>query len=501
MFFHKHRFYLIGITLGLFLVGILAFEFQIEPIAAKQVVSVSSPYPGMNSESVSTETNGYTVYLPIITIGPWPNPFGIESNLYLTSGIYNTRMIELGAGWARLNDRVSWRALQPNEGDEIKWELLDKFESELRALKAARVKPIVIVDDYPRWATIEPNSCSPIRADKFSAFANFVHALVERYRTPEFDVRDWELGNEVDVDPDLVPIDSQYGCWGEIEDLDYYGGDYYGEMVKVVGQAIKLEDPNARVWIGGLMIASPDTQTPGHGKPERFLRGILVVGAAPYFDVLPYHAHTGYYNKVVDSESDLAGDWIPWGGGVRGKAVYLRQIMSEYGVDKPLFVNEIGVGCASKYEWCNPSPDDVFYEFQADMLVRIAARVISEDVDGFIWYTLNGPGWREMGLLDGNGDPRYSFTAYQELIEELYGKSYISPVVYHEDVEAYIFGANGKFVHVAWAKDDNQYPILIPQDRFIEARTRDGAVITPVAVGTDYQITVGFSPVYIERQP
>ena len=48
----------------------------------------------------------------------------------------------------------------------------------------------------------------------------------------------WELGNEPDVDPDLVPPDSIFGCWGEISDREYYGGKEYGNMLKLVYPAI-----------------------------------------------------------------------------------------------------------------------------------------------------------------------------------------------------------------------------------------------------------------------
>src|SRR5262245_2034602 len=167
-----------------------------------------------------------------------------------------SRTVDLNVGWVRLADRISWRALQPNEGDPIRWDLLAGFENELRVLKQAGIAPVVLVNHYPRWATTNipyPTDCGPLSTDKFEAFAQFFRALVERYAGPEFDVHRWELGNEPDVDPRLVGPDNGYGCWGDIQD-PFYGGRHYGEMLKVVGPAIKAADPSAQVWIGGLLL-------------------------------------------------------------------------------------------------------------------------------------------------------------------------------------------------------------------------------------------------------
>ncbi|HLE13322.1 MAG TPA: hypothetical protein VI776_01135, partial [Anaerolineales bacterium] len=79
------------------------------------------------------------VYLPVSLLNyPWRSPFGAESNdrWYPGSNIYN-KGVELNLKWARLGQRVSWRKLQPAEGDPIDWTKLAKFEQELRALKAA----------------------------------------------------------------------------------------------------------------------------------------------------------------------------------------------------------------------------------------------------------------------------------------------------------------------------------------------------------------------------
>jgi hypothetical protein len=154
---------------------------------------------GAEPASVLAETNidGTTVYLPVVMKNyPWISPFGVETQNYLTEGsLLLQRASELDARWVRLNHKISWMDLQPNEGGPINWGLLATFEDQLRALKVAGITPIVIVNDFPRWATVYPSSCAALRTDKLNTFANFMKELVKRYSASEFDVHNWEIGN------------------------------------------------------------------------------------------------------------------------------------------------------------------------------------------------------------------------------------------------------------------------------------------------------------------
>jgi hypothetical protein len=442
------------------------------------------------------------VHVPAILRNyPWSSPFGVEVHWRhpLTGGTLLARAEELNIQWVRLH-RVSWRDVQPVEGGAYDWSVLGSFEDELRAMRSAGLTPIVIVHHSPRWATInEPfeTDCGAVRADKFGAFAAFVQALVERYKQPEFNVRYWELGNEPDVDPQLVTIDSPFGCWGDIDD-PYYGGRHYGEMLKVVTPAIKAADPEAKVLIGGLLLATPNTTNPDLGKPELFLQGILEAEAAPYFDIVPYHAYPSYFGEVVDYDNGtLSGDWYSWGGWTLGKARFLRQVMALYGVNKSLFLNETSLGCNPDWYDCDPPPS-TFFEAQADFVVRTFTRDLSENIQAFVWYTLDGPGWREGGLLDSSDVPRLSYLAYQQLATRLQNSRFEQVVDYGLGIEAYSFAKGTRCVHVLWSIDAVADTISVPQAKFLAAYDRDGASLSPTPVGSDYQFTVGFSPIYVE---
>lgn len=465
-------------------------------------------------EDVSTLD--YSVFMPyVVDFSPYPSSLAVETLRDLGKDRQLTaRLVELNTGVVRLSERISWRKLQPNEGDPINWSLLADFENELRLLKELGVRPVVVLNDSPYWATVKPTSCAAVRADKFAAYASFIQQMVAHFKSEEFNVHDWELGNEPDVDPDLpnFPIDSVYGCWGDIDDK-YYGGKHYGKMLKFVTPYIRQEDPRAKIWFGGLVLSTPETTDPTLGKPELFLKGVLEEGAENYFDILGFHGHTKYYGMMIDAEAFLSGPWNVWGGGIVGKIKYLRDMLAAYGVQKPLVINEIGVGCdTDQYDFCNP-PIPRFYDYQADMLLRIALRVINQDVDGFTWYTLEGPGWRYQGLLDAGYNPQKAFVVYRELNRQIPDADYIGAVDYVPvgyiippdgklPIEAYAFRKNGyKELHILWAKDNLTWKVLIPQEKFVNARMRVGdriVTIDPGApVGGNYELSVGFTPIFL----
>jgi hypothetical protein len=492
------------ISLVLFLGG---FVFGLYKDDGRETVTV---HPLPNSESPSTTTLNF---LPaIINRYPWMNPFGVEStqDIGQDSALFQ-KAVELRTRWIRLNNRISWRDLQPLEGGPVAWEKLAQFENELRAIRSSNMTPLVVVDDYPYWAVEivrndgKPTSCGPLKTDKFTAFAQFLRQLVNRYQVQEFNVHNWELGNEPDIDPDLVLIDSQFGCWGNDKD-PYYGGQHYGEMIKVVAPAIRTGDPAASIWLGGLLLASPQSNNPQAGHPEFFLQGILQSGAASSFDIVPYHWYPSYQQIRMDYDLGYGTDWEARGGGTVGKARFLRSVMQSYSISKPLSMNETGLGCPYDwvmYDWCKPPayPDSQFFDMQADYIVRSFTRGYNEGVASMMWYTLNGPGWRSTGLLDGTSSARPAYYAYQTLISKLQDTHRLGAVHYSAEIEGYAFQSWHVQLQILWTVADTYQTISIPQAYFIAAYNRQGILINPTLENGNYQISVGFSPIYIVRNP
>ncbi len=481
-------------------------------------VTGNSPSASNLTPATAPDQTGevFSVYLPKMYIShPWTVAFGIESTTALWEGSTVTnRTIDTRSGWVRYGWQISWRDMQPVEGGDINWDYLASFEKELRDMRNSGTRPVVVIKDSPHWA-VDPTardsdgvltSCGPILPDYYDDFAAFVSQVVNHYKTDEFNVHDWEIGNEPDVDPDLVPPDYIFGCWGDIDDTAYYGGDEFGQMLIVVSQAIKQADPTARVWIGGLLLAQPNTTNPAHGKPENFLRGILAAGAAPHIDIVAYHWHSSYWNATDDYDNSANGPWDAWGGGILGKARFLRQIMADYGVSKPVFLNESGFGCIPSSEnifstWCEP-PDALFFENQAYYIVRTYVRGLSEDVMGMIWYSINGPGWRNTGLLDALQLPRPAYNAYKHLVQRVGSLTYQSKPDYGAGIEAYSFSRQSQRTDVLWAIEASaSFTVTVPSSAFIAAYDLFGNPIDSQPVGDSHPIPVGFSPVYILRTP
>lgn len=504
----------VSMIAGIFIVALFLGLSQQVQASVSQSFSNSI---GVNDLPFTTTVQA--IFLPIaMKYTPQDIVFGVEPLSFLQQGnVIYSNTVNLPVGWVRLNGRVSWRYLQADEGAPILWSWLTPFEQELRDLKAAGIKPVVILDDYPRWATDitarhdgQPTSCGKLLDDKVDDFAAFVAQIVNRYKAPEFDVHDWELGNEPDVDPNLVAPDNEFGCWGNHED-PYYGGDAYGRMIIQVGRAIKTADPLARVWIGGLLLDKPFTPDPAPGEPdmghpELFFEGILRSGAARYFDIVAYHFYYGYGWQTVRDFDLLPSPWNEWGGGTVGKARFLRKVMQKYGVFKPVFLNETAFICAydpdypDRYPWCQ-NPADDFNDLQANLNVRSATRTYNEGIVGFFWYTITGPGWRWGGLLDSTQNPKPVYYAYSQFIKQLNQSHSLGPVSYEDGIEAYAFNRGSNRVDVLWSIYNETITVTVPVTNWVRAFDRNGGVISPTLSGTDYLLPVGFSPVYLERLP
>jgi hypothetical protein len=494
-----------------------------------------SPHPGADSRAQAA--NNWPIYLPLISnLAPRNTPFGLETHSSFTNTYVSSYTKDLKVGAVRMGVRISWRLLQPVEGGPIQWGLLANVDQELRILNAADVDAVLVITDSPLWAVIrdmddlgkwdfngdgilEPRSidedgdgngdgksyCGAIAQDKFDDFAEFMRQLVLRYSTPEYNVKIWELGNEPDVDPIYVPGDAVYGCWGDQNDGLGYNGAHYGKMLKVVTPAVKAADPGAQVWVGGLLLSTPDPLV----VSNRFLTGILAEGAAPYFDAVPYHWYAWFYNtEDVKRDLDLDFDsaWKDWGGGSYGKAVFLKGLLSEYQVSKPLVMNEVALGCTDRIvnDLCSPLKNE-FLQSQANFTPRAALRALKAGVSQVDWFVLEENTWGYVGLLDVNRNPKPVYGAYRNLIAQYNNGTFNGEYLgYGPGVEAYeVLRRDGRRLHVVWSRSYYTVPtITVPQAQLVEIVGRDGEAITsPAPTGGVYTISVGFSPIYLILTP
>jgi hypothetical protein len=220
----------------------------------------------------------YQLYLPILMRNyPHHSIFGVE----ITKNGFMDEAASAGNHWLRYNGLL-WSEVQPISSTEYLWEKNQTMETDLQAAAENGMEVILIVRSTPAWTQKYPGYfCGP-PAD-LVAFSNFMRQVVKRYSIPPYNVKYFEIWNEPDVDPyqhAFTPT-HQYGCWGDLSD-PYYGGGYYGEMLRVVYPAMKAANPSVNLVLGGLLLdCDPRSIGPGFclseekTKAPKFFEGIL----------------------------------------------------------------------------------------------------------------------------------------------------------------------------------------------------------------------------------
>ena len=455
-----------------------------------------------NQKQLQEPQYDFNIFLPVVIkdFSGTPPIFGVETTILNNTDILD-KSKSADVYWVR-NHVFSWDLIEPENTTpgNFHWEYVDG--KALIEAASRRLHVIATIKMTPSWAQKYSGiSCGPIAQDKFSDFAEFLQAVVKIYGKPPYNVKYWELGNEPDIDRNLVSPDSQFGCWGE-ESKTYYGGEYYADMLKVAYPAIKAIDPNAKVLIGGLLLDCDPTHPPvDEGKtckPGNFLEGILHNGGGNYFDIVSFHGYP-YYAIYQDPQKTypqyLYYDehhkyWVSRGGIVLGKIEFLKEVMANHSVSKPIIASEAALTCSG----CSYN-DPVYEEAKADYIVWLYVRNLAAGVLGTTWYTIEGPGWRNAGLLDASQNPRPANMVLNFLTTELMETTYQGPIVQYPNLRGYQFKNNWKRIWVLWAPDEQPYSINLPTDTII-VYDKYGAPITPVSG----KITVK-SPVFIRLPP
>ncbi len=438
-----------------------------------------------------------TVYLPLVTRNFFPSPtvFGAEVVTFTDPALIQLA-VDARLSWVRI-PAFDWNKIEPNApvNGQHTYDWSQVPESSLQNIAANNMYAIATVRATPPWAqSVSGVYCSSVKPEYLADYAAFIQAAVERYSQPPYNVRYWELGNEPDVDPSLGVGNSTgiMGCWGDQSD-PYYGGGYYADMLKVVYPAIKSADPDAQVLIGGLLLnCDPtDPDCPGDKKiPPKFFEGILRNGGGEYFDIVSFHGYPAFYSGLIVDEISTA--WDQRGGVVTGKAAFLREVMQQYGVDKPLLHTEGALLCP---EWnptdCNP-PGAAYEEAKAEYVVWLFVRALAGDFQGSIWYTLDGGGWRNGGLIGDTASPNPAYQAFKFITAELQDARYTEQLSGLDPaLRGYAFQKTGKTIWVVWSADGAAHTLTLPAG-VTAVYDKLGA---PISAAAALQVD---SPVYIE---
>lgn len=384
-----------------------------------------------------TNATGTNVYLPIIA-KPWlDSTFGVETS-YLNDTVA-MRAKESRNAWVRIN-ALHWSSYQPNNNFEFHTDPI--LEQELIKAAQSGMKPILIIHRTPSWAREYPDSdCGPIRSDKLSDFADFMKKVVQKYSQPPYNVFYYELWNEPDGPLSKTP-NTPWGCWGDPQ-AEYYGGDYYAEMLRAVTPAMKSVNSNVKIVLGGLLLdCDPADSNCKQVKMAGYFEGILRAGGGEYFDVVNFHAYNYYApgTSPIQREYEIP-NWAGLGGQVEGKLQFLRQVLTKYGMNKPIILSEAGLLCTG----CATFPVE-FEQHKAEYVVWLYARNWAKGISATTWYTLDKAGWRGSGLLDRNNNPLPAFHAYKTMTGILYGADFVQEIDPSSGVKIFEFDHNSKIL-------------------------------------------------------
>ena len=466
--------------------------------------------------AMAADSTPYTAFLPSVSSTyPFQTIFGVEMNRIVNNqGL--VQMAEAGTSWVRLNG-VLWAEVEPKKSGERDWSVLSSLETQLKNAANRGMKVILIVRKTPEWAQkLEGTYCGPIAEEDLPAFGDFMKELVTRYSRHPYNVKYWELWNEPDVDPALANYiggaDNAFGCWGEMTD-QYYGGGYYGEMLKAVYPKIKEADPQAQVVIGGLLLScDPATKCSPTDTSPGFLEGILANGGGDYFDGVGFHNYEYYFYNINDPMANIghygnlnwSSTWNTTGPAGIAKARYVKSLLTKYAVSGKFIMNtETALVCGNfngDGDGCVSDPDSPFEITKAYYLAQSYAAAMAENLVANVWYSTMG--WRNSGLINSDLSPRPAYTALQFARQKLKNATFEGEIQSVDvggatHIKGYKFRLSDRRVWFLWSLDGE--PHIAPITEYPQAMWN--VFGGPLPASSSMEQTVTIMPVYMEFSP
>ncbi|MGD2105689.1 MAG: hypothetical protein PVJ55_11315, partial [Anaerolineae bacterium] len=351
---------------------------------------------------------------------------------------------EAGVGWDRA--LFYWSELQPGGPEDWNGYHVPDDWLQLAAQEGREV--IGLLKHTPAWATDGVPGCGVPRGlelpvdDPNNLWAAFVRRVVGVYRDR---VNHWVIWNEPDIDS------ATYGNeWcGSIE-------SYY-RLLKVGYLAAHEVDPDVRIQLAGL--------TFWHDRDYLHrLLGLMVQD--------PSAAAHDYYFDVVTLHIYFQTESVPY---IINEA---KSALGDYGLSKPIWVNETNASPDSDPEWRLVRPRwRVSLDEQASFLLQSFALALSAGAERVAVYKLKDvglpPGGEPFGLIRPDGSRRPAFDAYK-LITSHYAGTISGREDRHGLYEVVTLERGKLTTRVVWARTANDASIslatLAPSARLIDQR-------------------------------
>jgi Glycosyl hydrolase catalytic core len=301
------------------------------------------------------------------------------------------------AGVRTVRTAFFWAAAQPEENGPVDLSATDAFVGQAAA-RHIEVFPHIIT--APDWARMTPAPMAPPSDPQL--FVSYVRTLVSRYgpdgtfwaahpELPKVPIRYWQFWNE----PHL-PFQ-----WDLPRKQQKYWPRTYVAQLKVFYQAVKAQDPSAKVVLAGLANTS-----------WQYMADLYKAGAAGNFDVAAIHPYTTQPRGVV-----------------RLLAKFRAVMKRHHDARMPLWVTELGLP-ASKGRAHSKSTLQTTPRGMAAYLTG-AYRLLRARAPRVYWYTwaseYRGDIFRYTGLFRYRGGRKQpvaqpAYRAYVKIARKLEGK-------------------------------------------------------------------------------
>ncbi|MEE8391916.1 MAG: hypothetical protein V3S14_14120 [Anaerolineae bacterium] len=391
---------------------------------------------------------------PVAAQDPPPDPrFGaVEAFWEATSAI------EAGVAWERI--LFYWSELQPNGPDD--WNSYHVQDVWLEWAAAQGREVIGLLKHTPQWATDGPSGCGVPRGldlpidDPGNLWAEFVRRVVGMY-TGRIDR--WIIWNEPEIDPQT------YGHeWcGTME-------EYY-QLLRVTYLAAHQVNPDVTIHLAGM--------TFWHDR--NYLRNFLALVTQD--PTAPEH---NYYFDVVATHIYFQTETVPY---IINET---RAALNAYGLNKPIWVNEINASPDSDPLWPLERPRwRVSLEEQAGFLLQGFALALSAGAERIAVYKWMDsglpPGGEPFGILRPDGSRRPAFDAYR-----LITTHYAGTISAHENRQplymVVTLDRGDRTTRVLWARTASAATVSVPA-LALHARLIDQTGVEQIIEPVDGQYT------------
>jgi len=341
---------------------------------------------------------------------------------------------ELGVGWERI--LFYWNEIQPKDADD--WNTLHVLEEWLVEADAQDRSVVGLLKNTPDWATDGepfsgvPRGLSLPHDDPDNLWANYIRRVVEYYAP--LGVNDWIIWNE----PEIATGVYGHEFDGTVEE--------YVRLLQVAYLVAKESDPEANIHVAGYSYWH---------DPDYLRQFFEVITADPaaaknnyYFDALSLHI----YFRV-----ETVGELVR----------LVDNMQNEFGLDKPIWVNETNAAPNLDPWWPVERPQfQVDLDQQAWYLVQAHALGFGAGAERIGVYKLIDillpEGGESFGILRPDYSQRPAYLAYKTTIEQL--SDFAGPVFIQRAKDYFIvtFSRPDGVTRILWARKDKNVTLELP---------------------------------------